>query len=121
MDTGSPKRPTVAPPGFPNEPVTNADFIAAEQQFYHQTVYGIITQASQVQPLNLTPLGRGEVLKLNRERLAAEGPGPKSMEAVIQLKCQRLQQTAVAEGVCKDHLAAEADNRRFSADSAWHA
>ena len=86
MDTGSPKRPTVAPPGFHQEPVTNPDFVAAGQQFYHQTAYRIISQASQVQPLNLTPLGRGEVLKLNKERLAAEGPGPKSMEAVIQLE-----------------------------------
>ena len=60
------------------------------------------------------------MLKLNKERLAAEGPGPKSMEAVIQLERQRLQRTAVAEGVRKDHLAAEADNSRFSADSAWH-
>ena len=121
MDTGSPKRPTVAPPGFPKEPMTNADVVTAEQQFQHQTTYGIITQASQVQPLNLTPLGRGEVLKLNRERLAAKGPGPKSMEVVIQLERQRLQQTEVAEGVRKDHLAAEADNRRLPANSTWHA
>ena len=73
-----------------------------------------------MQPLNLTPLGRGEVLKLNKERLAAEGPGPKSMEAVIQLKRQCLQWTAVVEGVRKDHLAAEADNRRLSTDPVWH-
>ena len=57
MDIGSPKRPTVAPPGFPKEPVNNPDFIVAEQQFYQQTVFGIATQVSQVQPLNLTPLG----------------------------------------------------------------
>ena len=121
MDTGSPKRPAAAPPGFHQEPVTNPEFLAAGQQFYHQTAYGIISQASQVQPLNLTPLGRAGVLKLNRERIAAEGPGPKSMEAVVQLERQRLQQTAVAEGVRKDHLTAEADNRRLSTtDSAWH-
>ena len=42
------------------------------------------------------------------------------MEAVIQLERQRLQRTAVAEGVRKDHLTAEADNRRLSTDPVWH-
>ena len=36
MDIGSPKCPTVAPPGFPKEPVNNPDFIAAKQQFINK-------------------------------------------------------------------------------------
>ena len=120
MDTGSPKRPTVASPGFPKEPMGNLGFAAVEQQFYKQTAYGIAVQASQVQPLNLAPLRRREVLTLNRERLAAEGPGPKSMESVIQLEHQHLQQVAVVEGAHKNQLAAEAEARRLSLDVNWH-